>query len=184
MKKQTKTGTASNDNVKASPTPVRIRETERPSLAGDLCVVPHVQTRVQTAERGETPAPLVRKASHVQMHVQPREYDPEMEGELNTPEKPSHVAAHVRPSAAHVYVRLDPISVPETAVPHVYVQTDQNPVPDCAPVPTYKRAVRIPPVIVTNLPEMIPILPEEIALIRRFMGELVSRILANDNEPD
>jgi hypothetical protein len=38
-------------------------------------------------------------------------------------------------------------------------------------------------VIVTNLPERLPILPEEVALIRGFMGDLVSRILANDNEP-
>jgi hypothetical protein len=48
---------------------------------------------------------------------------------------------------------------------------------------TSVRKVWVPTHIVTNLPEALPILPEEIALIRGFMGDLVSRILANDNEP-
>lgn len=37
--------------------------------------------------------------------------------------------------------------------------------------------------VYTDLPESLPVLPEEIALIRGFMGDLVSRIIANDNEP-
>jgi hypothetical protein len=41
------------------------------------------------------------------------------------------------------------------------------------------RALRI----FTNLPERLPILPQELALIQGYMGDLVSGILANDNEP-
>jgi hypothetical protein len=40
-----------------------------------------------------------------------------------------------------------------------------------------------PTLITTNLPEILPILPEEIALIGGTMADLVRRILANDNEP-
>lgn len=78
---------------------------------------------------------------------------------------------------AHVYVKVD-----EQEAPYVYVPSPARLAPRNAP----DRAIRnvwAAPVIVTNLPERLPILPEEVALIRGFMGDLVSRILANDNEP-
>jgi len=39
------------------------------------------------------------------------------------------------------------------------------------------------PRIFTDLPERLPILPQEIALIQGYMGDLVSQIIANDNGP-
>lgn len=71
------------------------------------------------------------------------------------------------------------------SAPHVYLEK-----PKISPTsPTFPesrtriRATWEPTRIITNLPEKLPILPEEVALIRGFMGELVSSILANDNEP-
>ncbi len=45
------------------------------------------------------------------------------------------------------------------------------------------QSTQAPTVIYTNLPQNMPVLPEEIALLRGFMGDLVAGILANDNEP-
>jgi len=66
---------------------------------------------------------------------------------------------------------------------HVYVRDEAGDVTSILPK-SVARKVWTAPIIVTNLPERLPILPEEIALIRGFMSDLVSRILANDNEPD
>jgi hypothetical protein len=41
------------------------------------------------------------------------------------------------------------------------------------------RGVRV--TIHTNLPDHLPVLPGEVALIRAFLGELVARLAANDN---
>jgi len=67
-------------------------------------------------------------------------------------------------------------------VSHLYVQEAEEHEPentsDARARGTWK-ATRI----YTDLPENLPIMPEEIALIRGFIGDLVSAILANDNEP-
>ena len=38
--------------------------------------------------------------------------------------------------------------------------------------------------IVTNLPEVLPVLPAEVALIRAFLSDLVARIAVNENEDE
>jgi len=35
--------------------------------------------------------------------------------------------------------------------------------------------------IYTNLPQTLPVLPKEVALIHSFLGELVARLAVNDN---
>ncbi len=74
--------------------------------------------------------------------------------------------------------------------PHVYVP-DCTLRKDCGPhvyVPkTRKGAARKGGqrfLITTSLPQILPILPDEIALIRGTMADLLCQILANDNEPD
>lgn len=87
----------------------------------------------------------------------------------------------------HVYV---PNAGAETTgnecAPHVYVP--ESHAKACTPhvghiLKNGARKVLAPTIITTNLPEILPILPEEIALIGGTMADLVSRILANDNEP-
>lgn len=48
--------------------------------------------------------------------------------------------------------------------------------------PPQDRGPRV--TIMTNLPEKLPPLPAEVALIRAFMGDLVARIAANDDEDE
>jgi len=48
--------------------------------------------------------------------------------------------------------------------------------------PPQHRGPRV--TIITNLPEKLPDLPGEVALIRAFLGELVARIAVNDNEDE
>jgi hypothetical protein len=38
--------------------------------------------------------------------------------------------------------------------------------------------------ILTNLPEKLPVIEGEVALIHSFLGELVARLAVNDNEDD
>lgn len=45
------------------------------------------------------------------------------------------------------------------------------------------RKARGPIIIMSNLPEHLPILSEELALVQGYMADLVSQIIANDNEP-
>lgn len=74
---------------------------------------------------------------------------------------------------------------PPKGVLHVYVQNaDNGPVVGVesgsgAPI----RKVRSPTTIMTNLPERLPILSEEVALVQGFLADLVSQIIANDNDP-
>jgi hypothetical protein len=66
-------------------------------------------------------------------------------------------------------------------VSHLYVQKPEKhgaEMPRRAAAGTWK-----PTQIYTDLPANLPIMPEEIALLRGFMGDLVSRIIANDNDP-
>lgn len=65
---------------------------------------------------------------------------------------------------------------------HLYVQEAEKHEPENTSG-TRARGTWKAPRIYTDLPENLPIMPEEIALIRGFMGDLVSAILANDNEP-
>jgi len=44
-----------------------------------------------------------------------------------------------------------------------------------------KKAARARVTIYTNLPETLPVLPQEVALIHSFLGELVARLAVNDN---
>lgn len=67
-------------------------------------------------------------------------------------------------------------------VSHLYVQKPEKHEPK-ATDRTRAQGTRTPTVIYTNLPQNLPVLPEEIALLRGFMGDLVAGILANDNEP-
>jgi hypothetical protein len=95
-----------------------------------------------------------------------------------------------RPSAANDNARIGATRgriAPEGAGSHVYVYGGESEPaeagtgsPDYAPI----RKAQPSLTIVTNLPETVPILPGEIATIRGFMGDLVARILANDNDPD
>jgi len=87
---------------------------------------------------------------------------------------------------AHVYV---PNAGAETTgkecAPHVYVPESRAKA--CSPhvghIPKNgAHQVWAPTLITTNLPEILPILPEEIVLIGGTMADLVNRILANDNE--
>ena len=65
---------------------------------------------------------------------------------------------------------------------HLYVQKPQKHEPENT-AEQRARGPWTPTCIYTDLPEALPVLPEEIALLRGFMGDLVGRILANDNEP-
>lgn len=67
-------------------------------------------------------------------------------------------------------------------VSHLYVQEAEKHEPENTGG-ARARGAWTPTRIYTDLPENLPILPEEIALIRGFMGDLVGGILANDNEP-
>ena len=67
-------------------------------------------------------------------------------------------------------------------VAHLYVQEAEKHEPENMGNARARGTWR-PTRIYTNLPENLPILPEEIALIQGFMGDLVSAIIANDNEP-
>jgi len=86
--------------------------------------------------------------------------------------------------AAHVYVpnagagttgkqNASHVHVPEPRAKAHTGQTSKN----------GARSAWTPTLITTNLPEILPILPEEIALIGGTMADLVRRVLANDNEP-
>jgi len=86
---------------------------------------------------------------------------------------------------AHVYVPKAETTGNECA-PHVYVPESRAKA--CSPYVGHTpkngaRKVWAPTLITTNLPGILPILPEEIALIGGTMADLVSRIIANDNEP-
>jgi hypothetical protein len=94
--------------------------------------------------------------------------------------------ANPAPSTSHVYVPKP--ETPSTAnqneamFTHVYVQTDKT----CA-VP-HKTSADVlgkhtPLTVVTDLPERLPVLPQEVALIRAYLPALLARIAANDNEP-
>lgn len=89
--------------------------------------------------------------------------------------------------AAHVYVpNAEAETTGKECAPHVYVPESRAKAsaPALGDIPKYgERKVWAPTLINTNLPEILPILPEEIALIGWTMADLVSRILANDNEP-
>lgn len=67
-------------------------------------------------------------------------------------------------------------------VSHLYVQEGEKHEPENTSS-ARARGTWKPTRIYTDLPENLPIMPEEIALIQGFMGDLVSAILANDNEP-
>lgn len=60
-----------------------------------------------------------------------------------------------------------------------------------APVSNVKSRIGVPVrkvqrrvVIMTDLPERLPVLPEELALVQGYMEDLVSSILANDNQTE
>jgi hypothetical protein len=65
---------------------------------------------------------------------------------------------------------------------HLYVQDAKKHEPEKM-APSRARGTWKPTCIYTDLSQKLPVLPEEIALIRGYMGDLVGRILANDNEP-
>ena len=68
--------------------------------------------------------------------------------------------------------------------PARYVYVGREPAMDAESGARTAKVARLPAlVIATDLPKTIPILPDEVALIRGYMADLVSRILANDNEP-
>jgi len=69
------------------------------------------------------------------------------------------------------------------SVSHLYVGNDVCLPTSEAPRGSSARKIGTWFTVTTNWPERLPILPEEIALIRGYMGDLVSHILANDNEP-
>ena len=48
--------------------------------------------------------------------------------------------------------------------------------------PPKVRGLRV--TIHTNLPDKLPVLSGEVALIRAFLGDLVARIAVNDNEDE
>jgi len=70
----------------------------------------------------------------------------------------------------------------DQGVSHLYVQKRKKHDPKNMGV-ARAQSTQAPTVIYTNLPQNLPVLPEEIALLRGFMGDLVAGILANDNEP-
>jgi hypothetical protein len=49
-------------------------------------------------------------------------------------------------------------------------------------IPPKDRGPRV--TILTNLPEKLPVIAGEAALIRAFLGDLVARIAVNDNEDE
>lgn len=65
------------------------------------------------------------------------------------------------------------------AASHVYVGKPE-PTASCART----RARWQPVSIVTEFPARIPVMPEEVALIKGSLADLVGRILANDNDCD
>lgn len=67
-------------------------------------------------------------------------------------------------------------------VSHLYVQKPKKHDPKNTSQ-ARAQSTSTPTVIYTDLPQSLPVLPEEIALIRGFMGDLAAGILANDNEP-
>jgi hypothetical protein len=46
------------------------------------------------------------------------------------------------------------------------------------------QARRVQVTILTELPDTLPVLSSEVALIRSYLGELVARIATNDNGDD
>ena len=48
--------------------------------------------------------------------------------------------------------------------------------------PPKARGVRV--TIYTDLPDKLPVMPGEIALLHSYLGELVARLAANDNGDD
>lgn len=90
---------------------------------------------------------------------------------------PVNAKAHIRASAENMS--------PSNGTAHVYVHNAQK-----ASVSTEASTIGAPVrkaqgrvVIMTNLPERLPVLPEEMALVQGYLDDLVSAILVNDNEP-
>jgi len=78
------------------------------------------------------------------------------------------------PANDNALIRVE-ITCRAEPVSHVYVPETLK-----AGARKARRLVRI----TTNLPKNLPILPEEMALVQANLADLVSSILANDNEPD
>jgi len=89
-------------------------------------------------------------------------------------------------SASHLYVGAENTPAPANrnggTSSHLYVESEKT----CAVHhKTSEHVLSSGPglVVVTDLPEKLPVLPQEVALIRAYLPDLLARIAANDNEP-
>ncbi|MBL8642421.1 MAG: hypothetical protein JNK21_00700 [Rhodospirillaceae bacterium] len=90
------------------------------------------------------------------------------------------------PSASHLYVGAENTPAPANRngemFSHLYVEPDKT----CAPThktPEHVSSAGPKLTVVTDLPDKLPVLPQEVALIRAYLPDLLARIAANDNEP-
>jgi len=89
-------------------------------------------------------------------------------------------------STSHLYVGAENTPAPANRnggmSSHLYVESGKT----CAvPHKTSEHVLSSGPglIVVTDLPEKLPVLPQEVALIRAYLPDLLARIAANDNEP-
>ena len=106
-------------------------------------------------------------------------------GAVNTvPVNPAPSASHLEPSQLYVgkHTELTGANQNEQEAAHLYVQTDKT----CAVAHKTSADVlgkHAPLAVFTDLPESLPVLPQEVALIRAYLPALLARMAANDNEP-
>jgi hypothetical protein len=78
--------------------------------------------------------------------------------------------------SSHVYVQLGGIPAPanqnDPAAGHVYVEPQKTPAHVSRPTLT----------LFCDLPSPLPVLPQEVALIRAYLPALLALIAANDND--
>ena len=92
------------------------------------------------------------------------------------------------PEAAHVYVGSEALAANSNEGAHVYVQSREN-IESCflsaregeAPQNT-QDAPGSGLKIFSDFPHILPILPQEIALIETYLLDLIAKVHANDNE--
>jgi hypothetical protein len=84
---------------------------------------------------------------------------------------------HPNLPSSHVYVQHEAIPTPanqnEPTARHVYVE----------PARSSARTSRPAHTLFCDLPSPLPVLPQEVALIRAYLPALLELIAANDNDP-
>lgn len=99
---------------------------------------------------------------------------------------PEVLAAPPKAPSTHLYVGAENMPAPANRngemFSHLYVEPQKT----CAP--THKTSEHVSAAgpkltVLTDLPEKLPVLPQEVALIRAYLPDLLARIADNDNEP-